>query len=235
MKITYISHSGFVVELDRHVLIFDYYKGTLPAFDREKDIVVFASHVHHDHFVREIFDWREQYPKIHYVLSSDIRKSIKTYVAEQQMDEKITFLRSNQSVTMGEVHIETLLSTDAGVAFVVQCEDRTIYHAGDLNWWHWEGETEEYNAHMKNAYLREIKKMAKKKIDVAMIPADPRLGEQYYYGIDGFMQCADADRILPMHFWGDATVCEKLMSQKETERYREKIRTIRREGEEICL
>ena len=31
MKITYLYHSGFAVELDRHVLVFDYYKGKLPV------------------------------------------------------------------------------------------------------------------------------------------------------------------------------------------------------------
>ena len=44
---------------------------------RKKRIVVFASHVHHDHYVEEIFELREQYPDVHYVLSSDIRRSAK--------------------------------------------------------------------------------------------------------------------------------------------------------------
>ena len=60
MKITYISHSGFSVELDHYVFLFDYYKGEIPKFDPKKTIVVFASHVHHDHFVKEIFDLRER-------------------------------------------------------------------------------------------------------------------------------------------------------------------------------
>ena len=39
--------------------------------------------------------------------------------------------------------IRTLRSTDEGVAFVVHYAGKTIYHAGDLNWWHWEGEPDE--------------------------------------------------------------------------------------------
>ena len=61
MKITYISHSGFAVELENHIFLFDYYKGEIPKFDPKKSIVVFASHVHHDHYVEEIFELREQY------------------------------------------------------------------------------------------------------------------------------------------------------------------------------
>lgn len=79
MKITYISHSGFAVELENHIFLFDYYKGEIPKFDPKKSIVVFASHVHHDHYVEEIFELREQYPDVHYVLSSDIRRSAKKF------------------------------------------------------------------------------------------------------------------------------------------------------------
>ena len=36
IKITYLEHSGFAVECDDYVLIFDYYKGNLPQFDKDK-------------------------------------------------------------------------------------------------------------------------------------------------------------------------------------------------------
>ena len=38
IKITYLEHSGFTVECDDYVLIFDYYKGNLPQFDKDKKI-----------------------------------------------------------------------------------------------------------------------------------------------------------------------------------------------------
>ena len=117
----------------------------------------------------------------------------------------------------------------------MECEGRTIYHAGDLNWWHWEGEPDAYNEHMKMAYLKEIEKLKDTPIDVAFVPVDPRLGEQYYYGIDGFAKRVDAKALIPMHCWGDYTVVEKLMHQEETKEYRERIYPITKEGEEICL
>ena len=140
MKITYISHSGFAVELENHIFLFDYYKGEIPKFDPGKGIVVFASHVHHDHYVEEIFELREQYSDVHYVLSSDIRRSAKKFLEEKQIEAQVSFLGIHQELELGEVRIQTLKSTDVGVAFLVECEGRTIYHAGDLNWWHWEGE-----------------------------------------------------------------------------------------------
>ena len=33
--------------------------------------------------------------------------------------------------------IRTLRSTDEGVAYLVSYRGKRIYHAGDLNWWHW--------------------------------------------------------------------------------------------------
>ena len=50
MKVTYIQHSGFMVELEECVLVFDYYKGLLPSVSKDKKLYVFSSHHHHDHF-----------------------------------------------------------------------------------------------------------------------------------------------------------------------------------------
>ena len=61
MKITYIGHSGFSVELESHILLFDYYEGTMPEFDPAKKLLVFASHSHPDHFNREILKLADVY------------------------------------------------------------------------------------------------------------------------------------------------------------------------------
>ncbi len=36
MKITYIHHSSFCVELENSILLFDYFKGELPEFNKDK-------------------------------------------------------------------------------------------------------------------------------------------------------------------------------------------------------
>ena len=38
MRVTYIGHSGFSVELESHILLFDYYEGTMPEFDPAKKL-----------------------------------------------------------------------------------------------------------------------------------------------------------------------------------------------------
>lgn len=52
MKITYIHHSCFVIEIEDCIFIFDYYKGELPKFDKDKRIIFFVSHGHNDHLIR---------------------------------------------------------------------------------------------------------------------------------------------------------------------------------------
>lgn len=85
MKITFIHHSCFAVELERTVLVFDYFQGNrvegysfagvLPQFDPEADIYFFASHKHRDHFDMDILKLAEFYPRIHYVISKDAKMS----------------------------------------------------------------------------------------------------------------------------------------------------------------
>ena len=59
MRLTYIFHSGFAIETDRCILIFDYWmdpEGIVPQLLKtEKPVYVFSSHFHEDHFNREIF------------------------------------------------------------------------------------------------------------------------------------------------------------------------------------
>ena len=184
VKITYISHSCFAVELEHSVLVFDYYQGELPLWDPEKTIYVFASHRHYDHFSKEIFRWTEQYPKIKYILSDDISEA--SYDASEICRSDLTRIAPNQTETIGNCVIETFRSTDEGVAFLVSCEEKLFYHAGDLNWWHWEEESIDYNRQMRKDYQREIRKLVRKKIDLAFVVLDPRQGGAAFSGIEFF-------------------------------------------------
>ena len=51
--------------------------------------------------------------------------------------ENVTVVNANKGYIIDGVAIETLKSTDEGVAYIVHSDGITIYHAGDLNWWHW--------------------------------------------------------------------------------------------------
>ena len=101
------------------------------------------------------------------------------------------------------VRVEALPSTDEGVAFLVTADGTAVFHAGDLNWWHWEGETEGWNRNMEVNFKRYAEPLRGRRIDLAMLPLDPRLGDDGFRGPAYFLELADIRRFLPMHQWGE--------------------------------
>lgn len=238
MKVTYIDHSGFSVELKHHILLFDYFRGTLPIWSPEKEILVFASHKHYDHFDFKIFDLTSQYKKIHFFLGSDIRLSDK-YLERNGVDPGVkaafTNLRKNTQTRWNDVTIRTLRSTDAGVAFIVEAEGKVIYHAGDLNWWHWDGEDPDWNCQMEKDYKQEIDKLAGQHFDVAFVPLDPRLGRSYDKGLLYLLEQTDADMVFPMHMWGKYDTIARFLNSPSGKKYDGRIADIRRTGQEFLI
>ncbi len=240
MKVTYIHHSSFAVEFSKAVFLFDYFEGELPVIPREKELVVFASHKHKDHFDRSVFKLAEGYPSVRFFLSKDIRMS-ENYRRRMGISEKIashiTYVGKNQTMDFmvgGQfLQVETLTSTDEGVAFLLDYEGRSMYHGGDLNWWTWIGETETEYEEMTRRFQAEMEKIRGRHFDVAFVPLDPRQGERYFWGFDYFMRVTDTDAVFPMHFWGDFSVIDRLLSDEISGPYRKKIRKILRKGETV--
>lgn len=226
IKVTYLGHSGFLAELEDAYLLFDYYKGELPKMDPDKKMAVFVSHSHYDHYRKDIFRLRDKFGQIRFILSDAVP------AAEE---EDVIFVRPNECREVLGLDITTLRSNDEGVAFLVKYKNRTIYHAGDLNWWHWEGEPDAYNTKMRRAYQSEINKLQKEKIDAAFVPVDPRLGEQYCWGLDCFMKRTETAKVFPMHFWETYDIFDRLLLEKCTEDYQDKIVRIDREGQSFLL
>jgi L-ascorbate metabolism protein UlaG (beta-lactamase superfamily) len=238
MKVTYLYHSGFAVELEKHIFVFDYMKGKLPDWDGRKEIIFFASHKHPDHFVMDIFQWFGKYENLRYVLGSDIKLSDK-YLECNGVDPcvktVITNAGKNRTLELGDVKIETLRSTDEGVAFIVCTEGKTIYHAGDLNWWHWEGEADSWNTQMEKDYKKEISLIDGRHFDVAFVPLDPRLEWAYGLGMQEFLEHTDTDHVFPMHMWDDYRIIDKYKKSDKGRQYADKVMEISRPGQEYAL
>lgn len=223
MKITYIHHSSFCVELDNSILLFDYFKGELPEFDKNKKLYVFSSHFHQDHFNKCIFDIQNHHPDVSYILSKDIRA---------KKDFNRVFVKANDKIIVDDIQIITLESSDIGVAFLVKCEDKVIYHAGDLNWWHWEGENSpKENKFAEDKFKSGLKPIEGMKIDVAFVPLDSRQGEQYYLGFDYFMRNTKTKVAFPMHFWNDYSLCKKFKLSEYARDYAGKIIEVHKQNE----
>lgn len=218
MQITYIAHSGFLVETDSCYYLFDYFKGALPHLKTDKPILVFSSHSHEDHYNKEVFTLLKDagMQNITAILAKDIPP--KKYPTDVEV-QKVTFHEKYELPC--DTTVETLLSTDAGVAFFVRCPEGTIYHAGDLNDWVWEGEPEQYNKQMTGSYRHEINLLKDVKIDVAFVPLDPRQEKDYANGMLYFLKKVDVDKVYPMHYWEKPEIIEQFL--KEYPEYAKKI------------
>lgn len=248
MKILFIQHSCFVVEIENKILIFDWFDkdkvaecgfgGVMPQFSKEKEMYLFASHGHQDHFDLNSLKWIEKYPKMQFILSKDIRLGA-NYLARNgipaNIKERITFVRPMMKYEVGGMEIKTLRSTDAGVAFLVKTDGMTLYHAGDLNDWSMEGAGDLNNGKMKRDYRRQIGELEKEHIDVAFVVLDPRLGAYSLDGFDYFMQNVNADVVFPMHMWRDYSLIETYKKKTKNLRFTERIVEITGENQEFLL
>lgn len=200
MKVTFILHSGYFVEMESCCLLFDYYQGEIPQSD--KPLYVFASHSHGDHFSPAVFQEARPGRQVRFILSNDIWESR----VPQELRENTLFVAPHHTYEIDGIKAATLESTDQGVAFLVQCEGKRIYHAGDLNCWVWDGAPRYQNDQMIRAYKEELKLLEGKNIDVAFVPLDPRQDADFDLGMRYFFEAAGAGHVFPMHMWGDYSV-----------------------------
>lgn len=214
MKVTFLDHSGFLAETDFATLLFDWWKGELPVLRPGVPLYVFASHRHEDHFKPEIFSLDRG--DVRFVLGHDVKltpRNLERWGVSPETAEKCHILKGGQSCALPRAKVETLSSTDEGVAFLVTLTDgRTVFHAGDLNWWHWEGEDKAWNHNMAANFKRYTEPLRGRRIDLAMLPLDPRLGEAGFWGPKYFLELADIRAFLPMHQWGDFGFTDRFLA-----------------------
>ena len=207
MDATFLGHSGFLVELPSAALLFDWTEGELPALAPGVPLLVFVSHGHEDHFSPRVFSLDDGSRQVRFLLGKDIRltpRRRERWGLSEETAAKCLRLGGNETAEpLPGLAVETLPSTDEGVAFLVTAEGRTVFHAGDLNWWHWEGEDPAWNRNMETDFKRSAEPLRGRHIDLAMLPLDPRLGEDGFRGPRYFLETADIGCFLPMHQWGD--------------------------------
>ena len=233
LKVTFLDHSGFLTEFEDAYFLFDYYKGDLPKFDSDKKMYVFASHSHYDHYRKDIFKLRKEFAEIVFILSSDI--PLEKNAAEGVDESEILQMNPGEQQAIGAAKIQTLRSTDEGVAFLVEYDGKTIYHAGDLNWWHWEGEDKAWNNNMAANYKREIKELDGCGMDVAFVPLDGLLENAYYWGMKYFLEHVPVKAVFPMHCWDHYEICQKVQEEPSMQGLLEHFHSIEYKGQEWIL
>ncbi len=248
MQVIFLHHSSFLVEVDDMVLVFDYFgkdrvdgytfTGKIPTYAEDTKIYMFASHSHKDHFDMDILRWTDRYPNIRYILSKDIKISpnfLKKHGISPEVRNRVQFVSAGNKYELDGLKIETLKSTDAGVAFYVEAGGVSLYHAGDLNDWKWDGAGDLVNGSQQRAYRHEIRKLSGRPLNIAFVPLDGRLGKNQYLGIDYFLKNTEAEYVFPMHMWQDYSAIREYRKKISNSGMAERIMEINRENQIFCF
>lgn len=140
MKICCLGHSGFLVQWSDYVLVIDCVLDNTNRLSEElneaKKVYVMSTHGHHDHFSMQIFDLYKRYGNVVYILSTDIEE----IVNNKQSECKIKYMNKGESYIDEETGFEVKAygSTDIGISLLMNIDGKKVFHAGDLNNWHWE-------------------------------------------------------------------------------------------------
>ncbi len=203
MRITYLYHSGFAIEGDGFTLIADYYQAPgeqvmEQLLERSGKLYVLASHHHPDHYNPEILCWRNKRPDIHFIFSRDI------LAKRLAQPDDAYFLRKGDIFDDETLRIEAFGSTDVGVSFVVATQKEILFHAGDLNNWHWKEESTDVEIAKADQEFLEVVKSIKRSyphIHLCFFPVDPRMGNDFDKGARQFVDNIKCDIFVPMHMW----------------------------------
>ena len=212
MIITYIYHSCCAIEFSKFSVIIDYYIDPLKdgeasgwveqhLLQNEKPLYVLCTHSHSDHFNEEVLSWDANKDNITYIFSKEVAETLKDNPLLK--DEKINYLDKFEEYKDKNIKVQAFGSTDEGSSFYMEHERKKIFHAGDLNNWHWNEEVPRDEAFVfENQYICELELLSEqvKKVDIAMFPLDPRLGKDFMRGGEQFVNKIKTKNFLPLHF-----------------------------------
>ena len=234
LTVTYYHHSGFSVAMDDVLLVFDYWTGehgelpedkriTVDFLKQFRQVYVFISHEHPDHLDPVVFTWRNEAP-VTYIVAADM-----------PVGTRGKRMAPGDSLTLSpEVSVKAFDSTDLGVSFLVDIQGVHVFHAGDLNFWHWREEsTVKEIEEADDAFRQAVEPIAREKIDLAFFPVDARQGLMYDAGANYFIMCVKPRLLIPMHFWGRAEIAMEFARRsrcRQTE-----VMALTRYGEQISL
>lgn len=229
IAVEYLGGSGFLVSLGDTGMLFDASehgsdkrrlpeKETLSAFER---LYVFVSHHHEDHFSTIIYDLCG--PNAVYILGEDVPEP-----------HRGVRMKPGEERGFGPVTVKAFGSTDAGVSFLVDYKGIKLFHAGDLNLWHWRDENSITQIkEAETAFYACVAPIPQDEIDVAFFPVDPRQGSMYDAGAGYFVMTVKPKILIPMHFQGRPDIALRFSVTGET-KYTQVV-ALQQPGEHIDL
>ncbi len=188
--------------MDDLLFVFDYWRGEHHELKGHRQIVpsrlsafrkvyVFISHEHIDHLDPIVFKWKD-YAPVSYIVSSDMPVGTRG---------KRMAPGDTMELEPG-ISVKAFDSTDLGVSFLLNLKGRRIFHAGDLNFWHWRDESSLKDiAEAEKEFMDAVKPISREQVDVAFFPVDPRQGTMFEAGANYFILQVKPRLLIPMHYF----------------------------------
>lgn len=210
-KVSYLNHSGFILETDGLLAVFDLFTdpaGVLSHYTNcGKPTVFFVSHSHYDHWNEGILLFENTVPNL-YIMDEGCR-SDKVDILIEQCNNRIIYVNPYEQYKGIDLGIEALKSihtfgsTDEGVSFLLDTDMGRVYHAGDLTDWDWQDED---SAAVNKAYRHELAlikdALAGDECLLAFVPVDQRLGATALSGATTLLEYFLPRYLIPMHLNG---------------------------------
>lgn len=133
--IWHLGHSGWAIKTQGHLLIFDYNAPLrsippdaslssgyiIPSHIKGRNVTVFATHEHGDHYDPAIFNWQEEVESIQFVLGFQPRDVEYEYV----------YAAPRTEMKLEDMVITTIRSNDGGSGLLVEVDDVVVFHPAD--------------------------------------------------------------------------------------------------------
>jgi ankyrin repeat protein/L-ascorbate metabolism protein UlaG (beta-lactamase superfamily) len=129
----YLNHSGYAIETANYLLIFDYFQNnddpTTPSLLngrinpdelKGKQVIVFISHDHGDHYDTTVWEWQKGNPDISYVMGF-----------RPETVHPYAYIAPREETTIRGVNVHAIRSTDSGAGFLTKADGIVVYHPGD--------------------------------------------------------------------------------------------------------
>lgn len=186
MRVEYIDNNGYIIETEKAVYVFDFVDGLLPAtyFRKTKPLIFFVSNNNQEYYSEGIYSYK--------------KTVIYAYDIPQDPYNKVFKVFPGEMIHLGFAKVFAEGTTRDGVTFIIQEDDKTMIHAGNLNNWHYQEFASEKRVEIETEHFLSCVKELEKygDIDVLIFPVNSDVGYNYDHG------AKRASRILkPKHFF----------------------------------
>lgn len=202
-SLIFIHHSSYLWVGDESMILWDYYGvgSVLPLIQEHphKRLYIMVTHSHHDHFSDIVLtkEYQGHLGGVTYIFHEELRDSVE--------EEGVHFVRTGGEWSDDRIKVKAYGSTDLGGSFYIEAEGLKLFHAGDLNNWHWNEEAlEEYIQVYEEAWSRELSRLTHdiQALDLLMFATDLRLGHDYLKGLREVLSQVEIRWLAPMHLNG---------------------------------